>query len=626
MMGARRTARSITAALLAQVTVMAGCNAFIADADREVYRILEKRQRQALGTTTDVHIDGPASEGIRPGPPHASTDPYAFVPHPVDNDIPGAFARPPATRPAAASPESLPATEVADSTTRSPSEEAQSPTAILPPQPTTAPAGAEELTLEEALAYAFRHSRDFQSAKEELYLAALDLTLERQLWTPRFFGEVSNLYSIQQSSVTDASGNPSLEPDNSLAAVAEAGVRQRLPYGGEVVARVINSLVRDVTNHITTGETGQTVIEANIPLLRGAGPAAFESRYQAERNLIYAIRTFEGFRRNLIVDLADDYFALQQQRQEIVNTEKSIESFAYEARRARALLQAGSRTIIDVQRAEQEQLVAANNRLDSVTGYRFALDAFKLRIGMPIETPVDVPLPSEPDTGGIESGFGTRDSLQAALRMPEIAEEEAVAAALKYRLDLLNDLDRLGDAERGVVVAENNLLPDLRATSSVRLNTRSEQRGVGHYDDEYNAYDVGMTLELPLNRLPERNALRRSKINKNQAQRDYNQAQQTVTLQVRQAIRRVMQQQTALQIQIVNRNLALTRREAAQDLLNANKGSSRDVVEAENALLAARNRLAAAQAQLSLAILQFRRDTGTLRIDDQGRWTESPRG
>jgi hypothetical protein len=44
------------------------------------------------------------------------------------------------------------------------------------------------------------------------------------------------------------------------------------------------------------------------------------------------------------------------------------------------------------------------------------------------------------------------------------------------------------------------------------------------------------------------------------------------------------------------------------------------VVEAEDILLGARNKLAQAQASMRLSILEFRRDTGTLRINDEGRW------
>jgi len=47
------------------------------------------------------------------------------------------------------------------------------------PDPADHGASRETVThLADALAYAFIHSRTYQTAKEELYLAALDLTLE----------------------------------------------------------------------------------------------------------------------------------------------------------------------------------------------------------------------------------------------------------------------------------------------------------------------------------------------------------------------------------------------------------------------------------------------------------------
>ncbi len=38
--------------------------------------------------------------------------------------------------------------------------------------------------------------------------------------------------------------------------VSQIAVEQRLPYGGEVTARVLNTLMRDLTNHVTTAKRG----------------------------------------------------------------------------------------------------------------------------------------------------------------------------------------------------------------------------------------------------------------------------------------------------------------------------------------------------------------------------------
>ena len=61
-----------------------------------------------------------------------------------------------------------------------------------------------------------------------------------------------------------------------MAFTAEVAAFQRLPYGGDVTARVISNLVRDLKNRVTTGESGTMILEANVPLLRGAGRVAVD--------------------------------------------------------------------------------------------------------------------------------------------------------------------------------------------------------------------------------------------------------------------------------------------------------------------------------------------------------------
>ena len=65
---------------------LCGCQLFVADADREVYRLIEQRQMAALGQAADVRLNYGTDRGA-PG------DPYAFVPHPVTPEIPVEFSQ-----------------------------------------------------------------------------------------------------------------------------------------------------------------------------------------------------------------------------------------------------------------------------------------------------------------------------------------------------------------------------------------------------------------------------------------------------------------------------------------------------------------------------------------------------
>ncbi len=406
-----------------------------------------------------------------------------------------------------------------------------------------------------------------------------------------------------------------------IQSVAQAGIRQKLPYGGEVTARIIADLVRDVSNSVSTGETGSAILEANLPLLRGAGRSAYESRYQTERNLIYAVRTFENFRRTLAVTIAGEYFELQGTRQTIINAHETVQALTLDQRRAEALWRTGRTDQLDVLRADQDRIRASNAEVDAIAGYETSLDRFKILIGMPTETEIDVEYPAEgSEAGPTDQGIMEPASLEDALRMPVVSEEEAIRVALKYRLDLLNDLDRIDDARRGVAVAENDLLPDLQAFGSVQMDTRPDVDSVLGYNSELVTYRAGLRLEIPLDRVAERNALRRSQITLQQAERNYEEAKDTVSLQVRESMRQVQLQLDSLEIQKRNKDVALVRRRAARMWFDLGKKDNRDVVEAQQNLLEAQDRLAAAVAALRRAILTFRLNTGTLRVDDEGQW------
>ena len=634
--------------------LLAGCQWFTDDADREVYRLIEGRQQAAIGETRDVAIGGETS------PAPIGGDPYTFAPHPVDSDVPEAFER---LRP-------------------EPEDEA-APAATQPAEPDRE---VRVLTLADALEYAFKHARELQSAKEDLYLAALALSLERHLWTPQFVGEISSQYA-NYGEIRDF--------DHAMDAVAQVSATQALPYGGQVAARVVSTLMRDLTNNLTSGESSRAVLEADIPLLRGAGRVAYESRYQAERDLIYAVRTFERFRRQFAVNIAGDYFDLQATKQGITNARLSIQIFEQEVAKADGLFQAGRVMRLEVLRAEQDMYAAIDQEISATEEYQSTLDQFKISIGMPTDTPIDVVVAEEPVTAPefeeldlplnkyatpeppdarpgiprVEAGTPgepaiipdahgplpltepptaapptTRpaappsiddpsstsqpvaepvlvDALRAALKMPDVTEEEAIRAALKYRLDLINDLDRTDDAARGLHIAENGLLPDLAAFGTVSFDTTPNRLGVFAYDHERTTWRAGLSLELPLDRKAERNALRRAQILKRRAERDYDQARDLVRLQVRRAQRRVGQAEATYEIQKLTAAQAILRREVARSRFEKGQVSNREIVEAERDLLNARNSLARAGAGVRLAILQFRRDSGTLRIDDQGKWT-----
>lgn len=569
---------------------VAGCqSSFVNRADKNVYRVIEDRQRAALGATSDAHL------GDETGEVQTSKEMYSYTPRPTTPEVPEPFRTsrtPAANQPAKAAGSTDPKTDSKAPATESIFTDQEQEHVRL-------------VGLRDALAYAMRHSREVQDAKETLYLAALELTLERHLWTPQFVASIQADFA-DYGQVRDF--------DRAMTAVSNAAVTQRLPYGGEVSARIVNTLMRDLGVHTTSGETGNFILEAKLPLLRGAGRSAttMESRYSAERELIYAVRDYERFRRSYLVRVAADYFNLQQLKMAISNTYLSYQSRRIDWEKADFINQMGqAKDVFEAPRVQSIFRQAEASLVSSKEQYASALDRFKITLGMSVEELLDV-LDQDGDVDA-----GALDDL-----LPEVDVATAVGVAVKHRLDLCNRADRVDDARRGVHVAKNRILPDLDVSGNVTLDTDPERLSSTSYNTERATWRGGVELRMD-DRYTERNAYRESLIAFRKAERDYERATDEVRADVRAALRRVAQQENVRQIQAMSVKENELRVEAARAQYNLGKTTNRDVVEAENDLLSARNSHARAVAGYRNAILDFRRDTETLRVTDDGRW-ETP--
>lgn len=609
----------IRALCVCGMLLTSGCRTrFVDRTDRDVYGLIQSRQRTALGIISDARIQSVTGEV------DLDDRMYRFNPRPLDPEVPEPFRR------ARQEGESPPR---AGAQPQEPEPAAGAEDAKPPAQAETSPSifseqERDEVTvfgLRDALAYAMRHGRELQDAKEDLYLAALDLSLERHLWTPQFVADATADYEeFADRSGIDRGGSTgggseqgagatffgSDELDRSFQTVSEAAVTQRLRYGGTVSARVIHRLMRDVSDRVTKGENAQVILEADVPLLRGAGRVAYEDRYVAERELIYAVRTFERFRRSFLTGVAADYFNLQQAKAAIDNTFKSYQSRKRDWEKAEFIHRVGrSRTIFEAPRARANFRRAEADLVSAKERYESALDRFKIFIGMPVDALLDV----------VDQSADRESNALDAL-LPPVDQTTAVEVAVTCRLDLLTRADQVDDARRGIAVSRNAILPDLSVTGSLGLDS-NPTRGLDDVslNHDRTTWQAGLLLSMN-DRKRERNDYRSALLSQRRAERDYELMLDNVRADVRRALRRIAQQQNLRMIQALNVAENETRLEAARAQFDLGKSTNQDVVDAETELLRARNAYAAAVAAYRVAILEFRRDTGTLRVSDDGRW------
>ncbi|MFH1748921.1 MAG: TolC family protein [Planctomycetota bacterium] len=577
------------------------CRQMVDQTDRRVATIIAERQQQALGQQAAAPV--PVEDDLFDRPPSTV---YTRQPSPLSAEVPDGFEGQRSTSSASDATSVPDVTDVPDN-----SDGVGAPRDNAATQPTTSAAidadQAPRFTLTDALAYAQGRRRALQAAQEDLYLVALSLTLERHLWTPVFASNLRTVYG-NFGEITDF--------DQAMRFVADLSVSQRLPYGGEFTARAVSTLIRDVKKTITASEGSSIELELSVPFLRNAGHVAREDLIQLERELTYAVREFERFRRRQLVDVATAYFNLLRDKQTVLDTEKSLERVAliYEKARQFEIRELGS--LLETQTAEQSYLFAENRTDIARESFRAQADQFKLTIGMPVDEQLNMEDLVSIDSIETEIANG----MFPLLLLPPAAdqEERALQVAAESRLDLKTQEDRIDDARRGIAVAKNSLLPDLDLISTVTWETDPEHYRLGDFSFERTTWRSELILGLPLERTRERNRYRSALIDVRRAQRNYEDALERIRAEVRSAVNQIRLQTRSVQIQERNLLVADNRVEFARIQYDDGDIDVQRLLDAENDWTSTKADLNEARTALWRALLRFRLTTETLRVDEDG--------
>lgn len=452
--------------------------------------------------------------------------------------------------------------------------------------------GAIQLDLPGALRQSHLTAREYLSAEEDYLLAGIRLLIERHRWEPRLFAT---------STVGVAGGWDDGAPSSALNIVNELAARKQLPFGGEVAARWIWEASEDLRSNASGRyrQSSSIVLDGTVPLLRGAGYAAQESLIQSERNLVYAARDFEAFRRDLFVSIAGDYFALLQQLDGIVSQEQQLASFEALEARQKAWYDAGKLPEIDVNLAANNTLDARASLANRRESYVLALDRFKVRLGIPVRQPVVI------------------KPFELTIPEPDISMSVATELALMYRLDLQNRRDRLEDTKRQVRIAQNNLLPDLNLAAAVEFPTDDDAREGGLvYELDDVRYNAGLTFGLPLDREIERLQLRSSMIALGASQRDFERFRDEIILDVRARVREI--ERARFNLVLAEQRVEITKRRQEEQEIRADEVDTQARVDTANDLLSAEQARDQARTDLRNSVLNYLVATGQLRVNRDG--------
>lgn len=271
------------------------------------------------------------------------------------------------------------------------------------------------LRLDQCLELALFNSREFQDRREDLYLAALPVTLER-------FNFAAQALATEQV-IREATGQDRGDgAGNGWRISSTAGFTRNFATGASLLVRLANQVIIDFSNGRPDLSVSNFSLAFIQPLLQGGGYAVtLENLTQTERNLLYAIRSFARFRQLFYVVIAGNgnytnnpyglqglsanlgrgvganltsnpvgYLASVLRGATLENQRKNVASLEQFLRLFQNLKEGGGVTELQVVRVEQNLLRGRTDVLNATRQYLDNLDGFKLQLGLPTTVPIEL--------------------------------------------------------------------------------------------------------------------------------------------------------------------------------------------------------------------------------------------
>ena len=274
------------------------------------------------------------------------------------------------------------------------------------------------IRMEQAVALGLLNSREFQDRREDLYLAALPVTTQRFSFAAQGF--------FTQNTLLDFAGRAlGRTPRNRGQLDTATGFSKLFPTGALLAVRLANQVVVDLTGDRPAVTVSNLALNLAQPFLRGGGYAVtLEPLTLAERNMLYAVRSYARFRKlyyvavtvggnitnnpyglqGLSVNLGRGiggnltapsvgYLPLLLQSATIANQKRNVAALEALLRLFVAFREGGQQSDLQVSQVEQSLLRSRTDLLGSanangggggIRGFLDARDNFKLQLGVPL--------------------------------------------------------------------------------------------------------------------------------------------------------------------------------------------------------------------------------------------------
>jgi len=461
--------------------------------------------------------------------------------------------------------------------------------------------GTVRLSLDHALALGARNNRRYQTLKETVYTRALTLDSARHTFETSFSGLLLGALA----------GNPEVTAET---AEAGAGATRKFEQGASVAGNLavdVAKMIRDDWHSFAwTGD-----LTVSIPLLRGSGrDIVREPLTQAERDLAYALLEFERYRQTHALAVTRGYYSVLRNAQTHRNSADNALRLEQNWKRAEMMFRAGRMDRIQSDQAKTDLLSARQTTITSRQSYEDALDAFKITLGLAPETPVTL---MDEELAHLQAEMENRAATQKDARAGFPAEDAALGLGLANRRDLIVKAGDVEDAERAVAIAADQLRADLTLEGGAAYKGKRRQH---HDTDDETETSLKAKFDPPWDRRRERNAYRKALLARDQAVRTFEEAEDEVKNEIRAGYRSLVAARVLYENKVESLKTARLRVEANDLFTQSGRSTMRDILEAEAALLSARNALCSAVIDWRMSELALRSALGVLEVDDNGRW------
>lgn len=373
--------------------------------------------------------------------------------------------------------------------------------------------------------------------------------------------------------------------NSDLSSVVSTDLSYESPLGTQA-----SLLVSPFTTGKKSGALGATISQ---PLSKGRGLLSRKGLAIQSAQSDTTIQNKQLFlsRQATVQGVIEAYYQAVLAREEAKVREQAVQ-FAQEAAEGwRKREEMGSAAGIDVTRSEIQVSQTQNALNSQQRRARNALDQLMIAIGAGIgETPELI------------------DSVpQSDIQIPPLSD--AINAALNNRAELVIYDQRLEEQTRQLAHAKDQLRPRFDAVASFNGSNRSSGF-IGHSIFGDGLYAAGLEYSIPLDQRTLREnqdiASRQLDVLRNLQLFQMDQ----ITEQVRASYRRVESAKSSLEILGKNKTVAEENLRIANRMMEEGEGSSRDVLDAQQALTQADSSLLSAKTDLYLAAIDLSRVVG----------------